>query len=78
MLLIEKDVWNVITESAPNPITASWKEAEKKAHLAIALSVEDDQIQHVRNCTTAKDAWNKLKISMKKIHRITECKFYGN
>lgn len=61
MLLIEKDVWNVIVDEEPNDIGRSWRRKDKKAHSTIALNVEYDQIQHIRNSETAKDAWLQLK-----------------
>lgn len=61
MLLIEKGVWTVITTDPPNPITDDWTQKDEKAHTAIALNIEDDQIQHIRHCESAKDAWNNLK-----------------
>lgn len=33
----------------------------EKAHTTIALNIEDEQIQHIRHCETAKGAWNNLK-----------------
>lgn len=61
MLLIEKDVWDVIDKEPPNPITNAWTKKDRKALSTIALHVEDDQIQHIRNCETAADAWDSLK-----------------
>ena len=61
MLLIEKDVWEVIDEEEPTPITNAWRRKDRKALATIALHVEDDQIQHIRNCLTAVDAWHCLK-----------------
>lgn len=61
MLLIDKGVWNAVNDSEPDPVTVAWTENDRKAHSTIALCVEDDQIQHIRNCQTARSAWNKLK-----------------
>lgn len=61
MILIEKEVWDVIEDDIPNPITDAWKKADEKAHSTIALNVEDDQIQYIRQCKQARDAWKALK-----------------
>lgn len=61
MLMKEKGVWKAIRDAAPIPITDDWKQVDEKAMTTIALSVEDDQIQHIRNSATAKHAWNTLK-----------------
>lgn len=61
MLLIEKGFWDTIYNEVPDPVTDDWKKNDQKAHSMIALNIEDDQIQHVRKCTSAKDAWGKLK-----------------
>lgn len=60
MILIEKEVWNVIEDDIPNPVTDAWKKADEKAHSTIALNVEDDQIQYIRLCKQARDAWKAL------------------
>lgn len=61
MLVIEKEVWDVINEEPPNPVTNAWEKKDRKALSTIALNVEDDQIHHIRNCLTAADAWENLK-----------------
>lgn len=61
MLLTDKDVWNVVDDEVPNEISRAWRRKDKKAHSAIALHVEDDQIQHIRDAETAQDAWLRLK-----------------
>lgn len=59
MLLVEKDLW--ISNATPEPITDEWTKNDLKAHSIIALNIQDEQIQYIRNCSLAKDAWNKLK-----------------
>lgn len=61
MLLTERGIWNVVTDAAPEPITDEWTKNNQKAHSIIALNIEDDQIQHIRTCLSAKDAWGNLK-----------------
>lgn len=57
----EKGVWKAIRDTAPVPATQDWNQTDEKALTTIALNVEDDQIQHIRNSATAKHAWNALK-----------------
>lgn len=61
MLMKEKGVWKAIKDEAPTPVTDDWTSIDEKALTTIALSIEDDQIQLIRNCVTAKYAWNALK-----------------
>lgn len=61
MILIEKAVWNVIEDDVPADVTDEWKKSDQTAHSVIALNVEDDQIQYIRQCVLARDAWKKLK-----------------
>lgn len=61
MLLIEKCVWDVIDQPLPVEIEDVWIKNDRKAHATIALNVEDNQIQHIRNCETARMAWKELK-----------------
>lgn len=61
MFLIKKGVWNVIKDDIPDDITENWTKDDQEAHSIIALSIEDDQIQHIRNCLCAKGAWGNLK-----------------
>lgn len=61
MVLIEKGVWSVIEGDVPDPITTEWTKNDETAHSVIALNVEDDQIQYIRQCKLARDAWSKLK-----------------
>jgi len=61
MYLIKKGVWSVIKEDRPAAITEDWAKNDQEAHSIIALCIEDDQIQHIRKCVYAKDAWEELK-----------------
>lgn len=60
MILIKKEVWNVIEDEVPEPITNELKKADDTAHSTIALNIEDDQIPYIRLCKRARDAWNIL------------------
>lgn len=61
MYLTRQGIWTVIEDEKPDPVTAVWTKNDQDAHSIIALCIEDDQIQHVRNCKSAKDAWTNLK-----------------
>lgn len=61
MLLIERGCWKSITDVPPDPITNGWMESDQKALTTIALNVDDSQIQHIRDCKSALEAWNALK-----------------
>lgn len=64
MFLRREKAWKAITEDAPSPDTTEWTEANEKALTAIALCVDDSQIQHIRDCKTAKESW----IALREIH----------
>lgn len=61
MMLVRDELWYVIADPTPNPITDAWKKADAKARATIGLCMEDNQTSLVRNCTYAKDAWKSLK-----------------
>lgn len=61
MFLRREKAWISITDNRPEPVTAAWKDADEKALTTIALSVDDSQIQHIRDCKAAKESWTALK-----------------
>lgn len=62
MLLKEKEVWSVITSDPPTDATerASWNKLDDKAFSTIVQTVDEMQLTHVRDCDTAKAAWDSL------------------
>ena len=60
MLLI-KDLWSMINEEAPNPVTTQWTKKDNEARALISLLISDNQLNHVRKVTSAMQAWNNLK-----------------
>lgn len=64
-LLITLDFWSVvktrITKEATADDRAAWQAADQKALATIILSVKSSELIHVKNCSTAKDAWEVLK-----------------
>ena len=61
MLLIREDLYNLVTDEPPEIITDQWRSRDRKARAIINLLIQDDQIIHVKNLTTAKETWNTLK-----------------
>lgn len=63
LLLIKEDVWNVVKNELPAPANrdAAWCKRDGKAMAWIGLLLEDNQLSHVRNKETAKEAWDALK-----------------
>ena len=61
MLLKEKGIWHTINEERPAEVTPDWTKADEKALATISLMIDDDQIQHIRTCKYAKDAWIALR-----------------
>lgn len=61
MILTEKGVWKVVSENLPDPVTSAWMENDQKARATIALYVDVGQIQHIRDCDTARAAWMSYK-----------------
>uniref|UniRef100_A0A8D8MAA9 Copia protein n=1 Tax=Culex pipiens TaxID=7175 RepID=A0A8D8MAA9_CULPI len=53
--------WYVVHEPAPVPVTDRWDEDDRKANATICLSIDDDQICHVRGATTAAESWERLR-----------------
>ena len=61
MLLRREAVWFSVTDARPTTSHENWDKANEKAHSTISLLVDDDQIHHIRNSKTAKEAWSALK-----------------
>lgn len=64
MLLKKEGIWKTITGTRPTATSSTlekWLEMDEKATALIGLSVHDNQLQHIRNETTAKGSWEALK-----------------
>ncbi|KMQ86061.1 retrovirus-related pol polyprotein from transposon tnt 1-94 [Lasius niger] len=61
LLLIKEDLWDVVSNAEPAEVSEDWQKRDNKARATIGLLVEDNQLLHVRNATTAKQAWDALK-----------------
>lgn len=60
LLLIKEEVWHTVEEAQPEAASEIWKKADRKARATIGLLVEDDQLRHIKNATSAKAAWVAL------------------
>lgn len=58
LLPIKEEVWEVVSEDAPDPVTPAWRTKDCKARATIGLLLEDSQLHLVR---TARDTWLALK-----------------
>lgn len=86
MLLMKEKLWSVVNEDKPEANAeqiAAWQQRDDQARGWIGLLVEDSQLCHIRNSTTAKEAWRALKAHHEKdtlsnkvtlIRRICCCK----
>lgn len=61
MLLIRDDYWFVVEKPKPEPVTPAWTKANQKALATIVLFIDDSQMNLVKDVSTARDAWLKLK-----------------
>lgn len=61
MFLKREDTWFAVEDPAPQPVTSEWTKADRKAHGAIVLYVEDSQLNLIRGATSAEETWNRLK-----------------
>lgn len=62
LLLLKEDQWHVIQNQKPDNVAeAEWKKLDGKARATIGLLIEDNQVTHIRNTKTAKEAWEALK-----------------
>src|SRR6218665_2565898 len=60
MLLISEDTWTVVQGDTPDPVPDDWQRKDEKSQCTISLTVEDYQVVHICNCTSAKDMWKQL------------------
>ena len=65
LMLLDQDLWGAIDGDKPAATEiialARWNKSDGKARVKIGLSVEDDQLIHIRSAKTAKQAWTTLK-----------------
>lgn len=61
MILEKEDVLEAIEENPPNPITDAWTKKSKRAKQLIVLGCDNNQLVHLKQCTTGREAWDTLK-----------------
>lgn len=61
MFLGKEGVWEAVDGDVPAVKTEAFKNKERKALQIIVLSLENNQLVHVRQCETGRDAWQALK-----------------
>ena len=61
LLLVKENLWTIVTDVVPAERNNDWTERNNKAKAIIGLSLEDNQLQHVRKLETAKGYWDALK-----------------
>lgn len=61
MLLVREELWDVVVEDIPDPQDSAWKKKNGKARASIGLSVDDNQLIHIKKHTSAKETWDALK-----------------
>src|SRR5436305_6114214 len=66
MLLIAKDLWEVIDPELERPgderksEQSKWDKKDKSVFATIALAMKPSEQEHIHNCKTAKEAWQHL------------------
>src|SRR5579871_2672691 len=69
MILIDKDLWDIITKESPKPIKGNatpkeisdWKKRADKATATIVLTISTSEHVHINNITDLIILWDKLK-----------------
>lgn len=64
LLLIKEDLWTVITserDTSTRRAEANWDLRDNKARALIGLSIENNQLVHIRNKNSALEVWNSLR-----------------
>lgn len=60
LLLIREGLWDIVSKPEPAQPDATWKAKDAQARATIGLLVEDNQLVHIRNKTTAATTWKAL------------------
>lgn len=60
LLLIREDLWHTVGEVRPSVPDAQWLKADRQARATIGLLIEDDQLRHIKDTNSAKEAWTAL------------------
>jgi len=60
LLLTREDLWHTVDSDRSTAPDAHWLKADRQAHATIGLLIEDDQLRHIKNATSAKETWTAL------------------
>ena len=60
LLLKKENLWATVKDPKPEVVNDDWKIANDKAMVQIGLTLEDNQLHHVRRLETAHDYWTVL------------------
>src|SRR5579871_1779849 len=69
MILIDKDLWDIITKESPKPIEGNaipkeisdWKKRADKVTTTIVLTISTSEYMYINNITDPIILWDKLK-----------------
>jgi len=61
LLLIKDELWHTVSEIKLDNPDEKWLKADRQAKATIGLLVEDDQLRHIRDAVSAREAWHTLK-----------------
>lgn len=53
-------MWHTISTDRPAAPDERWLKADRQARASVGLLVEDDQLRHIRDTSSAKEAWTAL------------------
>lgn len=62
LLLVKEEVWSVVAQNPPDPMTDAWTKNNNKALSTIANGVSDSQVKYISNASTAREAWEALRL----------------
>lgn len=68
MYLLKEDLYNIIINNTPNPLTDGFRNKNRKVGAITNLLIEDDQIIHAQNLETARECWLALKTFYERIN----------
>ena len=60
-MLYREDLEDLIAQEPPTPLKADWIKKDRKARALINLFIDDLQIVHVKNLTSARETWETLR-----------------
>lgn len=61
LLLTKEELFSIVTDELPAERNAAWKTKDGKARALIGLALDNCQLVHVMQSTTAKEMWDSLK-----------------